>query len=99
MTCLGRVRVSGTKGLPPPPTTKVAMFYNAGYQCEYVVGLTFDSGYMETYQQARYTLNATGYATAEKFKLHEAQIRFRLDEEKQLENFHTLVFQVQVAVQ
>jgi hypothetical protein len=29
-----RVRVSGIKGYPPPPTTKLAVFYRAGYQCE-----------------------------------------------------------------
>lgn len=27
-----RVRVSGMKGYPPPPTTKLAIFYKAGYQ-------------------------------------------------------------------
>lgn len=70
-----RVRVSGAKGLPPPPTTKAAIFYKGGWQCEY-------------------TLNATGYATLEKFKLHEKQIRYRLSEEKELDNFDTLEFQV-----
>lgn len=29
-----RVHVSGIKGYPPPPTTKLAVFYRAGYQCE-----------------------------------------------------------------
>ncbi|KAF7555018.1 hypothetical protein G7Z17_g2517 [Cylindrodendrum hubeiense] len=69
-----RVRVSGTKGYPPPPTTKVAAFYRGGWQCEY-------------------TLNATGYATVEKFKLHESQIRFRLKEEGEVNNFQVLEFQ------
>nr|UWK20055.1 duf1446 domain containing protein [Trichoderma albolutescens] len=32
-----RVRVSGVKGHPPPPTTKLAIFYKAGYQCEHLV--------------------------------------------------------------
>jgi hypothetical protein len=49
---------------------------------------------VETKRRARYALNATGYATAEKFKLHEAQIRFRLKEEKQLEKFQIIDFQV-----
>lgn len=31
-----RVHVSGVKGYPPPPTTKLAIFYRAGYQCEMV---------------------------------------------------------------
>ncbi|KAL1880860.1 hypothetical protein Plec18167_003395 [Paecilomyces lecythidis] len=29
-----RVHVTGTKGYPPPPTTKLAVFYRGGYQCE-----------------------------------------------------------------
>jgi hypothetical protein len=32
-----RVRVTGVKGYPPPPTTKLAVFYEAGYQCEFTV--------------------------------------------------------------
>lgn len=70
-----RVSVTGTKGLPPPPTTKLAVFYRAGWQCEY-------------------TLTACGYATAEKFALHEKQIRFRLKEVGQLDQFQVLEFQV-----
>lgn len=70
-----RVRVTGTKGFPPPPTTKLAVFYRGGWQSEY-------------------TLNATGYAVAEKFKLHEAQIRFRLEAEAVLDDFQVLEFQV-----
>lgn len=29
-----RVLVTGVVGFPPPPTTKLAVFYKAGYQCE-----------------------------------------------------------------
>ncbi|KKY20361.1 hypothetical protein UCDDS831_g04850 [Diplodia seriata] len=29
-----RVRVSGIRGLPPPPTTKLAIFYQGGYECQ-----------------------------------------------------------------
>ncbi|PSN71700.1 DUF1446-domain-containing protein [Corynespora cassiicola Philippines] len=35
-----RVRVWGIKGAPPPPTTKLAIFYQAGYQSEIVVNAT-----------------------------------------------------------
>lgn len=35
-----RVRVWGIKGAPPPPTTKLAVFYRAGYQSEMVVNAT-----------------------------------------------------------
>ncbi|KPM46511.1 hypothetical protein AK830_g170 [Neonectria ditissima] len=70
-----RVKITGTKGLPPPPTTKLAIFYKGGWQCEY-------------------TLNATGYAVAEKFRLHETQIRFRLEAEGVIDDFQVLEFQV-----
>lgn len=39
---LNRVFVSGIKGHPPPPTTKLAVFYRAGFQCEILVNA---SGY------------------------------------------------------
>ncbi|KAF9632918.1 Short-chain dehydrogenase/reductase SDR [Lasiodiplodia theobromae] len=35
-----RVRVSGIKGLPPPPTTKLAVFYKGGYECQILVNAT-----------------------------------------------------------
>jgi hypothetical protein len=34
------VRLWGIKGAPPPPTTKLAIFYNAGYQSEIVINAT-----------------------------------------------------------
>ena len=37
-----RVAVSGIKGYPPPPTTKLAVFYRAGYQAEVLINA---SGY------------------------------------------------------
>ncbi|EAT81093.2 hypothetical protein SNOG_11385 [Parastagonospora nodorum SN15] len=35
-----RIRIWGIKGAPPPPTTKLAIFYRAGYQSEIVVNAT-----------------------------------------------------------
>lgn len=35
-----RVYVSGVKGLPPPATTKLAVFYKGGYQCECLMSAT-----------------------------------------------------------
>jgi hypothetical protein len=35
-----RVHVSGVKGHPPPPTTKLAVFYRGGYQAEYSINAT-----------------------------------------------------------
>ncbi|TGO80875.1 hypothetical protein BPOR_1591g00010 [Botrytis porri] len=34
------VKVTGVIGLPPPPTTKAARFYHAGYQCQILVNAT-----------------------------------------------------------
>ncbi|KXT01933.1 hypothetical protein AC578_2545 [Pseudocercospora eumusae] len=69
-----RVRVSGTRGYPPPSTTKLAVFYKGGYQCELL-------------------LNASGYATAKKFALLEAQITAKLKEWGVLHKFDILDFQ------
>lgn len=35
-----RVQVTGIKGHPPPPTTKLAIFYVGGYQCEFDMNAT-----------------------------------------------------------
>jgi hypothetical protein len=34
------IRLCGIKGAPPPPTTKLAVFYRAGYQSEIVINAT-----------------------------------------------------------
>jgi hypothetical protein len=69
-----RVYVKGVKGFPPPPTTKLAIFYKAGFQAEL-------------------TVNATGYATAKKYDLQEAQVKDKLQEWKILDKFQKLEFQ------
>ncbi|KAL3474389.1 hypothetical protein BJX99DRAFT_260494 [Aspergillus californicus] len=35
-----RVRISGIKGSPPPPTTKLAVFYQGGYEAEILLNAT-----------------------------------------------------------
>ncbi|KAL3458245.1 hypothetical protein BJX64DRAFT_267081 [Aspergillus heterothallicus] len=35
-----RVRISGIKGSPPPPTTKLAVFYTGGYEAEILINAT-----------------------------------------------------------
>ncbi|ESZ95061.1 hypothetical protein SBOR_4594 [Sclerotinia borealis F-4128] len=35
-----RVKITGIIGLPPPSSTKTAMFYHAGYQCQFLVNAT-----------------------------------------------------------
>jgi hypothetical protein len=70
-----RVRVSGIKGAPPPPTTKLAVFYRGGYQCQILLNAT---GYgthekwtlMET--QLRRALRTINFE--DKFELLEFQV-------------------------
>lgn len=71
-----RVLISGVVGFAPPPTTKLAIFYQGGWEMEFVS-------------------NATGYATKEKWKLFEAQVRFFLKLRGYTEaDFQVLDFQV-----
>jgi len=70
-----RVRLSNIKGCPPPPTTKLAVFYHGGYEAQFLV-------------------NATGYATREKWQLFEAQNRHALREKGILDQLQLLDFQV-----
>ena len=70
-----RVRLSNVKGSPPPPTTKLAVFYNGGFEVQVL-------------------LNATGYATPEKWALLERQYRFGLKQRGMIDKFQLLDFQV-----
>jgi len=54
-----QVKVSGVKGLPPPPTTKVGLTGFAGWQAEYhvyLVGLDIEEKCKWTEEQVRYEL-------------------------------------------
>jgi hypothetical protein len=70
-----RVKMSGVKGFPPPPTTKLAVFYQGGYESQFL-------------------LNATGYATKEKYALFEKQMKWALKQKNMLDKFQLLDFQV-----
>jgi hypothetical protein len=51
------VRVSGVKGFPPPPTTKVGITAPAGFQCEwhfFMCGLDIEEKCKITEDQIRY---------------------------------------------
>ncbi|KAF2431710.1 DUF1446-domain-containing protein [Tothia fuscella] len=64
-----RVKVSGVRGLPPPPTTKVGLTGFAGYQAEYHVflcGLDIEEKCKWTEDQVRYEL---GEETLKRFTL------------------------------
>jgi hypothetical protein len=58
-----RVFVTGAKGYPPPPTTKLAIFYVGGYQCEMTVNATgrnTHSKFTFLKRQIQYALNKAG---------------------------------------
>jgi hypothetical protein len=64
-----RVRVSGVKGSPPPPTTRVGFTAEGGYQAEfhfYLVGLDIEEKCKWMEEQARY---AIGDEIMKKFSL------------------------------
>ncbi|KAF3111029.1 hypothetical protein TWF569_007754 [Orbilia oligospora] len=49
-----RVHVSGVKGYPPPATTKLAVFYRAGYQSEFLLNATgYATDHKWDYQEAQ----------------------------------------------
>lgn len=49
-----RVHVSGVRGRPPPPTTKLAVFYRAGYQSELLVNASgYATGHKWDMQEAQ----------------------------------------------
>lgn len=58
-----RVRVSGIKGAPPPPTTKLAVFYRGGFESQLLLNAT-GYGTAEKYalqeKQIRYNLKRMG---------------------------------------
>ncbi|KAK4545094.1 hypothetical protein LTR36_003645 [Oleoguttula mirabilis] len=70
-----RIRLWGIRGAPPPPTTKLAIFYRGGFQSELVI-------------------NATGYATAEKWELWERMLRYGLRKNGLHDEFDLLEFQI-----
>ena len=58
-----RVRVTGIRGAPPPPTTKVAIFYKGGFQSEILINATgYDTNKKFALQekQIRYGLEKAG---------------------------------------
>jgi hypothetical protein len=59
------VRVTGVKGLPPPPTTKVGITAPAGWQCEwhmFVCGLDIEEKCKITEDQIRYGRHTSAIA-------------------------------------
>ena len=70
-----RVQLSGIKGFPPPPTTKLAIFYNGGYESQLLfnaTGYATQEKYMLTEQQVRYALTRANLL--DKFQLLDFQV-------------------------
>nr|KMM68227.1 hypothetical protein CPAG_04558 [Coccidioides posadasii RMSCC 3488] len=70
-----RVKVSGVKGAPPPPTTKLAIFYRGGYEGQLLVNATgygTDKKWELFEKQVRFGLQKSGYG--DKFQFLEFQI-------------------------
>ncbi|QSS59303.1 hypothetical protein I7I51_08736 [Histoplasma capsulatum] len=71
-----RVRVSGVTGGPPPPTTKLAIFYRGGYESQLLVNATgygTDKKWELFEKQMRFGLAQRGY-TSDKFHYLEFQV-------------------------
>lgn len=70
-----RVRLSNVKGSPPPPTTKLAIFYNGGYEVQILLnaaGYATAEKWALMERQYRFGLQQRG--TLEKFQLLDFQI-------------------------
>ena len=70
-----RVQLSNIRGHPPPPTTKLAIFYHGGYEAQLLI-------------------NAFGYATLEKYRLFEMQLRHALKQKGLINKYQLLDFQI-----
>lgn len=58
-----RVRLAGVKGSPPPPTTKLGIFYRGGYQCQLLLnatGYNTDLKWKLLEKQVKYVLKQKG---------------------------------------
>ncbi|OAX78731.1 hypothetical protein ACJ72_06958, partial [Emergomyces africanus] len=70
-----RVRVSGITGGPPPPTTKLAIFYRGGYESQLLINATgygTDKKWELFEKQIRFGLAKSGHA--DKFQFLEFQV-------------------------
>lgn len=70
-----RVKLSGVKGHPPPPTTKLAIFYRGGYECQFLMnaaGYGTKKKYELQEKQLRYLLKQKGQL--DKFQVLDFQV-------------------------
>ena len=69
-----RVKLSSVKGLPPPPTTKLAIFYNGGYESQLLInatGYATKAKYALVQKQLKFALQQKGLL--DKFQLLDFQ--------------------------
>jgi hypothetical protein len=77
-----RVHVTGAKGYPPPPTTKLAIFYVGGYQCEMTVNATgrnTHSKFALYKRQIEYALKEAG--TLDQFDILDFQVYAKAEDD------------------
>lgn len=70
-----RVRISGIQGTAPPPTTKLAIFYRGGYQCQLLLnatGYNTEKKWALQQKQLEYVLEKNG--VLDKFDVLEFQV-------------------------
>ncbi|MCJ1395916.1 hypothetical protein MMC18_008802 [Xylographa bjoerkii] len=69
-----RVSISGVKGYPPPPTTKLAIFYRGGFQCELNINATgYATGRKYQLQEAQVRTKLKQLGVSEDFDTLEFQ--------------------------
>ncbi|RDA84362.1 hypothetical protein CP532_2598 [Ophiocordyceps camponoti-leonardi (nom. inval.)] len=69
-----RVHVTGVKGFPPPPTTKLAIFYRGGYQLEVLLNATgYATDHKWEIQEAQIRSKLQEWGTLDKLDILEFQ--------------------------
>ncbi|KAI1274235.1 DUF1446 domain-containing protein [Xylaria sp. FL0933] len=69
-----RITVSGIKGYPPPATTKLAVFYKGGYQCEMLLNANgFATDWKWDYQEAQMKAKLKEWGVLEKLDVLDFQ--------------------------
>ncbi|KAI0427181.1 DUF1446 domain-containing protein [Xylaria sp. FL1042] len=69
-----RITVTGIKGYPPPATTKLAVFYRGGYQCEMLLNATgFATNWKWDYQEAQFKGRLEEWGVLEKLDVLDFQ--------------------------
>jgi hypothetical protein len=92
-----RVRVSGVRGLPPPPTLKVAIQADSGYQGEmmiYAIGLDLEEKARTFEAQTRRVLDAVALKTGEPLRTLEVQLIGRCESDPASQNAATAIVRV-----